>query len=269
VRGPHGGGRRETNRKRKNASVSCARAPLAQSRDFLLSPVPGNAASSLRQCSQTRRKCQGGLPFEPKERAMANQRCEAPAERRTTNQHQTPTQKTKRVPLPSQLVERLYSHAGPAGRRGAPGSGEEAQPDARGGVEAALEERRFGELRRWLHLRRRRWGSLRGRRRWHLELSSCCRCWQRRRRRRRARGRGRRHTRRKGGKRGREKRAGSLLSLLSLRLFFLFQILDSVEKSYRLEKKNGASLSLVSLFLSRLCAARPAARSEYTMLVPL
>ena len=83
---------------------------------------------------------------------MANQRCEAPAERRTTNQHQTPTQKTKRVPLPSQLVERLYSHAGPAGRRGAPGSGEEAQPDARGGVEAALEERRFGELRRWLHL---------------------------------------------------------------------------------------------------------------------
>jgi hypothetical protein len=57
--------------------------------------------------------------------------------------------------------------------------------------------------------------------------------------------------------------------LLSLRLFFLFLILDSVEKSYRLEIKNGASLSLLSLFLSRLCAARPAARSEYTMLVPL
>ena len=127
--------------------------------------------------------------------------CPASSERRTTTTNPNIQEKK---PSPSQLVERLHGHAGPAGRRGTPGAGEQAQPDARGGVEAALAERGFGELRR--RRRRRRVLRCRGRLRGQVELTSCCRCcsWQRRRRRRRARGR----RRRRHEKRERKKREG-------------------------------------------------------------
>ena len=188
-----GGGRRETGGAEKKTSIS-VRALLAKMQTLSLLRPRERLMHSDTQLADAL-KVPMRAPLTPFCRnIMANQRCCCCPTRKMTDTNTKPNTK----PSPSQLEERLHGHAGPTGRRGTPGAGEEAQPDGRGGVEAALEERRFGKLRR---RRRRMLCGCRGR----LELSSCRRCrWQRRRRRRRARGR----RRRRHKKREREGGAG-------------------------------------------------------------
>jgi len=189
--------------------------------------------------------------------STTNGQTNAAAAARPAKKGPTPKTRTPK-PSPSQLVQRLHGHAGPAGRRGTPGAGEEAQTDARGRVEAALEERGFRKLRRWAC---RRMLVLRRGCRGHVELSSrscrccccCCCCWKRRGWRRRARRRGRRrHLEREGG-REKSSLAGEL-SLLARAWMFFFVIfflrVEAKKKSFYLEKKGiGFPSSLPPFFL--------------------
>ena len=142
-----GGGRRETGGAEKKTSIS-VRALLAKMQTLSLLRPRERLMHSDTQLADAL-KVPMRAPLTPFCRnIMANQRCCCCPTRKMTDTNTKPNTK----PSPSQLEERLHGHAGPTGRRGTPGAGEEAQPDGRGGVEAALEERRFGKLRR----RRRR-----------------------------------------------------------------------------------------------------------------